>query len=325
MNKHYYGLDFGKIIAAVLVISIHTVPLVGYKGTIIFKLWEIISNLAVPFFFVCTGYFIGQRYKEKGIQYIRFRAFSFLKIYILCTFAYLPLTIYNYLIQKKGIAYSFLHFTRGFFLYGNHGWSWQLWYLLCAFYSLILLYFLKKHHFKDISIWAISLMFFLVGAYTTYVITYQKSFYPVIITISKYVKTLFWNGRMFTGMLGLWIGMQIDKYKKSNNLILFLIATTGLALSMLLNSFSQKILCYLIVTSLFLILRDLNISNSTSKFKFGVISSYVFYIHMFFVFLFTEIPFLKVNELIRFFRVTICSLLFSYLVLFIKQRVHRDF
>ena len=55
-KREYHGIDIGKFLCAVLVIAIHTQPFVN-------NLWldrgaGIITRLAVPFFFVSTGFLL---------------------------------------------------------------------------------------------------------------------------------------------------------------------------------------------------------------------------------------------------------------------------
>ena len=55
-NKYYSGIDWMRLIAAVLVITIHTSPLASYNTTGDFILTRVIARVAVPFFFMTTGY-----------------------------------------------------------------------------------------------------------------------------------------------------------------------------------------------------------------------------------------------------------------------------
>lgn len=56
-----YSLDLSRWIAAFLVICIHTVPLSSFSrlGNALFV--QVVCRLAVPFFFVCSGYFLRKK------------------------------------------------------------------------------------------------------------------------------------------------------------------------------------------------------------------------------------------------------------------------
>lgn len=89
-------LDWFRLVAAVLVVAVHTSPLAGINGMADFVLTRIIARLAVPFFFMVTGYFLFQRGKQvteaRRIQ--RFCCHTGV-LYLLAILLYLPLNIYN--------------------------------------------------------------------------------------------------------------------------------------------------------------------------------------------------------------------------------------
>lgn len=93
-NKYYTGIDWMRLIAAVLVITIHTSPLADSNATADFILTRIVARIAVPFFFMTTGYFTLSRY-----HYDNRKLLTFLKktgvIYAAVIVVYLPLNIYN--------------------------------------------------------------------------------------------------------------------------------------------------------------------------------------------------------------------------------------
>ncbi len=53
-RKEYAGVDYFKVIAAFLVIAIHTSPLAGLSETADFVLTRAIALVAVPFFFMAS-------------------------------------------------------------------------------------------------------------------------------------------------------------------------------------------------------------------------------------------------------------------------------
>lgn len=69
--KNYTGIDFFRLIAAILIITIHTSPLASFSATGDFILTRIVARVAVPFFFMTSGFFFdfeifpGQRQTEK--------------------------------------------------------------------------------------------------------------------------------------------------------------------------------------------------------------------------------------------------------------------
>ena len=54
-----------RLIAALLIVTIHTSPLSSYTETGDFILTRIIARIAVPFFFMTSGFFLISRYNDK--------------------------------------------------------------------------------------------------------------------------------------------------------------------------------------------------------------------------------------------------------------------
>lgn len=103
-EKHFYPLaDYFKLLAAVLVIAIHTSPLTSVSPEADYILTRVIARTAVPFFFMVTGYFILPGAVTDGR-----RALNYLKriglIYLLSLLLYLPVGIYAGHFKNAGIA-----------------------------------------------------------------------------------------------------------------------------------------------------------------------------------------------------------------------------
>ena len=56
-RKGYIGIDYFKFMAAFLVIAIHTSPLATFTENGDFILTRIIARVAVPFYFMTSGFF----------------------------------------------------------------------------------------------------------------------------------------------------------------------------------------------------------------------------------------------------------------------------
>lgn len=84
MRKQYSGIDVAKLICALMVIAIHTQPFSHHvwldRGA------GIITRLAVPFFFVTTGFFLDFSNTKKVMKYI----VRLIVLYAIWTIIYLP-------------------------------------------------------------------------------------------------------------------------------------------------------------------------------------------------------------------------------------------
>ena len=56
-SKQYNSIDLMKLIMA-LVVAIHTEPLVRCENIVVLNLYKAISDVAVPFFFIASGFLV---------------------------------------------------------------------------------------------------------------------------------------------------------------------------------------------------------------------------------------------------------------------------
>ena len=87
-QKYYGWLDRFRLIAAFLVIAIHTSPLASFNGTADFFFTRVLARVAVPFFFMVTGHFTLNRSSWKR------SLTKMCLLYGLSVLLYLPLGIY---------------------------------------------------------------------------------------------------------------------------------------------------------------------------------------------------------------------------------------
>ena len=93
-SKSYTGIDCFRMIAAVLIIAIHTSPLGTYSELGDFILTRVIARVAVPFFFMTSGFFLISRYNYKSEKFMKFIKKTAL-IYGAAILLYIPINIYN--------------------------------------------------------------------------------------------------------------------------------------------------------------------------------------------------------------------------------------
>lgn len=104
------------------------------------KFFNAIFNLAVPIFFVYSGYLFAYKNKmdkkDKLIKYSK----HIVKLYILWSLIYLPICIQIYFENGWSIQECLHNYSEGFFKLGQHPYSWQLWYLWSLIFISIVLY-----------------------------------------------------------------------------------------------------------------------------------------------------------------------------------------
>lgn len=90
-KRDFPGLDAFRLVAAFLVVAIHTSPLWSVNQSADFLLTRVVARLAVPFFFMASGFFLARSAGPRPLA--RFLAKN-ARLYGLCILLYLPLNWY---------------------------------------------------------------------------------------------------------------------------------------------------------------------------------------------------------------------------------------
>ena len=138
--------DAFKWLAAFLVVAIHTSPLESIWPYGDFLLTRIIARLAVPFFFMLTGYFTVQVKKTEK---------KLLLLYLGVTCLYLPVQIYKYM---GGETFTTGRILKDIFFDGTF---YHLWYLPACMLGLVLMTLFLKCG-KENAV-AISILLYVIG------------------------------------------------------------------------------------------------------------------------------------------------------------------
>lgn len=138
--------DAFKWLAAFLVVAIHTSPLESIWPYGDFLLTRIVARLAVPFFFMLTGYFTVQVKKTEKKLFL---------LYLGVTCLYLPVQIYKYM---GGETFTAGRILKDIFFDGTF---YHLWYLPACMLGLALMTLLLKCG-KENAV-AISILLYVIG------------------------------------------------------------------------------------------------------------------------------------------------------------------
>lgn len=129
----YGGLDVCRIIAAILVVAIHTSPLTSVSGDADFFLTGILARTAVPFFFMITGQFVLTQDFQKVWKYVQKVAV----LYGIAIFIYIPIGIYAGHYQKITV----LKLLRMLVFDGTF---YHLWYFPACITGVLLVYGMRR-------------------------------------------------------------------------------------------------------------------------------------------------------------------------------------
>ncbi len=210
----YAGIDRFRIIAALLVITIHTSPLTSVDDTADFVLTRILARVAVPFFFMASGFFLFSRRDSDVLS--AGRLLSFLKrtalLYVAAVLLYLPLNVYNGTIQ---IWTSLPNLLNALLIEGTF---YHLWYVPASMLGAVISWMLIRC-FKEKGALMIAGLLYIIGLFgdsyygLSETVPILKAFYQPVLTIADYTRNGFFFAPVFM-ILGSCIANQSKRYTK---------------------------------------------------------------------------------------------------------------
>ncbi len=136
-SKSYTGIDAFRMIAALLIIAIHTSPLASFSETGDFILTRIIARTAVPFFFMTSGFFLISRY-SRDTKRLKVFLEKTAVIYGAAVLFYLPVNLYNGYFQMEPLLPNII---RDLVFDGT---LYHLWYLPASIMGAAIAWYLVK-------------------------------------------------------------------------------------------------------------------------------------------------------------------------------------
>lgn len=210
-DKNNLGaFDRFRLVAAVLVIAIHTSPLMSVNATCNFLLTRVFARVAVPFFFAMTGYFADFRSAAR----IGRLAVKTLVMYAAAIVIYLPFGTYSATLRMLLFDGAFYH----------------LWYFPACVTGALIVFALKK--LSTVPAFVIAGALYVIGVFgdSYYGLTAGlppvRAMYDLFSGIFSYTR----NGLFFAPLFML-IGSALSERRLRENRFM---AGTGLALSLLM-------------------------------------------------------------------------------------------
>lgn len=216
MSKRNEFIDIMRIVCCIMVICIHTSPLIKISPILNYGLCHIISRIAVPFFFITSGYFFAIKLysrDEKRTLNIKRYIGNQIKIYLITSLIYSFFNIFIFETVHFDSVKNILDFLRTYIFTGYY----HLWYLNASIISLILINIIYSR-FKEKSIVIFSLVLYLIGTLlNTYSFVLQQTRFELISYIYYLVFVTSRNG-LFFGFPMMIMGIMVYKYKLYGNL-----------------------------------------------------------------------------------------------------------
>lgn len=163
IKKQYIGLDVVKFILAILVAMRHLIQVfftAESRGHLLVGSW--LSNLAVPTFFIISGYFLFGKIESgsKDTAVIKKYLFKIFRMYLIWSVIYLPIEWYNWIHSGIGIREAVLKYVQMFFFSSSTA---QLWYLPALLTACLLVWFAYSRGMKIWQILIVSFGLLLIG------------------------------------------------------------------------------------------------------------------------------------------------------------------
>ena len=155
-KKNGYPLiDVFRVIAAVLIVAIHISPLEGLTETGDFVLTRVVARLAVPFFFMTSGFFLLRPPFDfkKLLGFVKRTAI----IYLIATVIYIPVNIYDGYFTRHTV----LGYIKDILFDGTF---YHLWYLPAAIMGAVIAWLLLRYAGKIAAV-AVSAVLYIVGVF----------------------------------------------------------------------------------------------------------------------------------------------------------------
>ncbi len=206
-SKNYAGIDYFRIIAAVLIVAIHTSPLSSFSEIGDFILTRVIARISVPFFFMTSGFFLISRYTcndDRLKAFIKKTAIT----YAAAILIYIPINLYNGYFSIENLLPNII---KDIIFDGT---LYHLWYLPASIIgSVIAWYFVKKLDYPKALV--ITVILYIIGLFgdsyygISEKISVLKIFYELIFQVSDYTR----NGLFFAPVFFVVGGMIAEKMR----------------------------------------------------------------------------------------------------------------
>lgn len=213
-KRQYGGLDWGRMVAALLVVAIHTSPLATYSAEADWFLTRVLGRVAVPLFLLISGFFLLSEYlfaPTPGRE-AKKRLHKFCKrtacLYLAAVLLYLPLGFYAGLYQDCRL-------TDWLRLLLIDGTFYHLWYLPAVLTAVALLCGLRRWlSVEQLAVVALSLYGLGLLGDSYYGLAQHwallADFYQWLFQFCAYTRNGFFLAPVFL-LMGAWLGYMAQQ------------------------------------------------------------------------------------------------------------------
>lgn len=337
--KQYKTIDLFKFICAILIIVLHASPFASYSKALTFGFRNIVTVIAVPFFFAASGFLTFSKLntmtdETSRNQYVWKYAKRIIQMYLIWSIVYFGFVVYKW-IRNGFSAMSVVLYIRNFFFEGSYS---TIWFLPAVLAATVFVYLLSKR-FSHKTILCIAVPFYIFGLLgSSYFGIAEKipllnAVLEVYYTCLKSVKNGLLFGFVFVS-LGAYIAERQDRLKITPlnclaglSASMILLAVESLAINLLdINDKGCDLVISLIPTTIFLLLLALRWQPGGSDKMYLVFRKYsllmflVQRIPLSIVELFLSDTVLMTNSLVNFTTIFGVTMLLSFVIIRLSDK-----
>lgn len=296
--KNYNSVDIAKFICAILVVMVHVAPFeVSNNSTLFSNINYILQNgvcrVAVPLFFVFSGYFLYRKTTPDSFSIVPTKKYlkRILEIYVIWSIIYCPLSFLGIIKHSEGMIYGTFDYLRDMFLVSSYN---HLWYLPALIFAVGLTSLLYKK-LSPRCIFSIAFVCYIIGllgdGYKQ--VVEPLSGVPIIGTIILWYARIFTTTRngLFFGFVFVAMGMLLANSQKrlstDKSLIMFLLSMILMCLESIVirhyfNLEEVDMLLFALPSALFgfLFVISIDLNDSAVYKTLRNLSSLIYYGHM---------------------------------------------
>lgn len=212
-NDSMMLIDLLKLFFAIEIVAGHA----GYifKNVIIRQLISYVGGAGLPFFFMTSGYLLGNQIADvdcdKLSRSVARTTKNMLRRYFVWSVLGFPWAVYEFVVWKTGILKGILFYLRDAVFRGEHFQGAPTWYILSSIYTLILIYVILEK-FKNVIYVYIMVPVALVLYYCINYITCAITPGSLLECVINNTLGMF-RGRIFMGFWTIPLGIMIAQFK----------------------------------------------------------------------------------------------------------------
>lgn len=296
-KEQYNAIDLAKFLCAILVVMVHISPLgVSDKFVVInTAIQDGVARIAVPFFFIASGFFLYKKtsYDNFDMKPTKKYVIKILKLYIIWTIIYLPISIQKMIASGNNIYDEIFLYIRNSIFKGSYS---HLWYLPATIIGVLILSFCISKRIKIKHILFLAAILYIIGlfAQSWFVVIKPISVYaPTVWTCLKVIQAVIFTTRngvfdafpfLCIGMLFAYRKIEIDMKKAVLGFFAFgfLLVVEAITVKTFRFSIANDMYIFLVPTAFFFfyIAKNINLKNNDIYIVLRKLSSLIFYLHL---------------------------------------------